>query len=635
MTEYFPGNTSPAKCLIVVLHGYQSRKQGRLERLIAAIREDLPSADVIAPELETARLLSMKPAAAIAGDVIDKIDGLWRDHGGYDEVILVGHSTGGALARKVMLGAWGPASRVPFESTGGFDRFRERRDWAVKISRLVMIAGISSGWRTSGRQRWKEWLSLNFFGLFGHLMPIAKPTVFDFRQGAPFIANTRLQMVDHLREQAAGRRPRNMITIQMLGSSDGIVAPNESLDFNSNNALDQQLFILEVPLSDHVSILDVSLNDAKKTANARRRDLLRAALVGEVNGSGNRGSSAPSLLSVARDWHELDDHMPRGADSSVENVVFVIHGIRDDGHWTKKIAARVKDASGNPHTWRSVTPSYGYFAMLPFVLPWIRRQKVEWLMHEYCEAAAQYPNATFHYVGHSNGTYLGAAAMRDYAGCYFKHIAFAGSVVHPTYDWKSRSKDSGVEAVMNYVATRDWVVAMAPNAVRHLRGLFDLGGAGHLGFGPDAPNFVRNLHYIKGGHSAAIAEERWDEIARFIVNRSVPLTDTSQTGPFQSKQALAIQSFAKASPIVAIVLLAFILGIFVEMTAAASGYPGPKWVASVMSPFASIPGVGWITNQFGQLVSQLSDVWHQLSQPIKLVGLVGYAGLLRFIATRF
>ena len=635
MTEFFPATNSPATRLVVILHGYRSRKFGRLERLIAAIHYDLDAADVLAPELETARLLSTKPAAAIAGDVIDKIDERWRNHGGYEEIILVGHSTGGALARKVMLGAWGPGSGVPFESTGNFDRFTEMREWAAKISRLVLIAGISSGWRTSGRQRWKEWLWLNFFGLLGHLMPI-KPTVFDFRRGAPFIANTRLQMVDHLREQSAGRRPRGMITIQMLGSSDGIVAPNESLDFNSYNALDQQLFILEVPLSDHVSILDVSIDDPDNVANKNRRNLLRAALYGQVNGTGDSAKPAPPLLEVARDWHELDDHLPRGADPSVENVVFVIHGIRDDGHWTKKIAARVKDAATNAKkSWRSVTPSYGYFAMLPFVLPWIRRQKVEWLMHEYCEAAVQYPNATFHYVGHSNGTYLGAAAMRDYVGCHFKHVVFAGSVVHPAYDWAARAKDSGVKAVINYVATRDWVVAMAPNAVRHLHRLFDLGGAGHLGFGPQTPDFVKNLSYVKGGHGAAISEQRWDEIAEFIVTGAVPPAIPEPAGAFQSKQGSVIRNLAKASPFLAVVAIALVLGILVEMIAAAAGREGPAWFAGLTSPLSNVPGLRWFAEFLGQMSTYLSDCWSNFSQSIKLVGLVAYAGLLRFITTRF
>jgi hypothetical protein len=635
MTDFHPASASGARRLVVVLHGYQSAKHGRFERLVAAIREDMPDADVLAPRLETAHVLSTKPAAAIAGDMIEKIDHHWQQHGSYDEIIFVGHSTGGALARKVMLGAWGVGRRVPFESTGGFDRFTSQRVWAAKITRLVMIAGISSGWKASGRERWKEWLSLNFFGLLGHLMPRVKPTIFDFRRGAPFIANTRLQMVDHLREQAQGSRPRSMTTVQMLGSNDGIVAPNESLDFNASNALDDQLFIVEVPFSDHVSILDVSLTEKKNVAAAARRDMLRSALYGQVHGRGGGGAfPAQPLFDVARDWHELDDHMPRGADPGVENVVLVIHGIRDDGHWTKKIAARVKDAASNPHLWRSVTPSYGYFAMLPFVLPWIRRQKVEWLMHEYCEAVAQYPNATFHYVGHSNGTYLGAAAMRDYQGCHFQRVVFAGSVVHPGYDWAARAVDSGVIAVVNYVATRDWVVAMAPNALRHLRWLFDLGGAGHVGFGPQVPPFVNNLSYISGGHSAAIAEERWDEIAAFIVNGAIPPTKTIPNA-FQPRQRFDIRAFAKASPFFAACLIALILGVLVDMATAAAELPSPSWFAGLMSFVESVPGIGWIASELGRFTTSLSQWWSSCWQPVKLVGLVAYVGLLRFIVTRF
>ncbi len=618
--------------LVVVLHGYRSRKKGRLERLIAAIREDMPDAEILAPELETARLLATKPAAAIAGDIIDAIDQLWKGHGGFDEIILVGHSTGGALARKVMIGAWGAGKRVPFETTGGFDRYKDGRPWAEKITRLVLIAGVASGWIASGRQKWKEWLSLNFFGLLGHLMPI-KPTVFDFRRGAPFIANTRLQMVDHLREVSAGHRPNRMVTIQMLGSSDGIVAPNESLDFNSINALDRQLFILEVPLSDHVSILDVSTDTSADVANVRRRELLCAALYGAVDNA-NSGNVL-SLLDVARDWHELDDHMPRGADPWVTNVVFVIHGIRDDGHWTKKIAARVKMAAANPATWRSVTPSYGYFAMLPFVLPWLRRQKVEWLMHEYCEASAQYPNATFHYVGHSNGTYLGAAAMRDYEGCWFEHVVFVGSVVHPKYDWQERAKDSGVKAVINYVATRDWVVAMAPNALRHLRNIFDLGGAGHLGFASGNTALVHNLNFIKGGHGAGIAEERWDEIARFVVNGAVPSMASTSDSAFQSNQISGIRALANAAPFIVLIGIALVLGILLELGFAAFGYEGPAWFAGLMAPLLDLPVIGGLATWLAQVTGQLSNGWSSLSQATKVTGLIVYAAFLRFIVTRF
>ena len=110
-------------------------------------------------------------------------------------------------------------------------------------------------------------------------------------------------------------------------------------------------------------------------------------------------------------------------------------------------------------------------------------------MDQYTEARVRYPNAKFSYVGHSNGTYLVARALRDYAAAKFARIVFAGSVVRCDYDWEKYSKaadgeicrHSRVEKVLNYVATSDWVVAMFPKAMQLYRPI-DLGGAGHDGF---------------------------------------------------------------------------------------------------------------------------------------------------------
>ncbi len=64
-----------------------------------------------------------------------------------------------------------------------------------------------------------------------------------------------------------------------------------------------------------------------------------------------------------------------------------------------------------------------------------RRSKVEWLMDQYTENLALYPNADFSFVGHSNGTYLLAKALLEYPACKFKNVVFAGSVVNKNYDW--------------------------------------------------------------------------------------------------------------------------------------------------------------------------------------------------------
>jgi pimeloyl-ACP methyl ester carboxylesterase len=206
--------------------------------------------------------------------------------------------------------------------------------------------------------------------------------------------------------------------------------------------------------------------------------------------------------------------------TEIKDVVFVIHGIRDVGHWTQKIARAVikrNNKSKKGVAMKSETSSYGFFPMLPFILPWKRRQKVEWFMDQYAQALAEYPEADISFVGHSNGTYLLARALQDYPFCKFKNVVLAGSVVRSDYDWAKVKSRGQVTNVLNFVATFDWVVAFFPKAIEMFK-IQDLGSAGHDGF--DAP--INQIKYVKGKHSAALDEKHWDAIAEFVVTGEKP-----------------------------------------------------------------------------------------------------------------
>ena len=217
-----------------------------------------------------------------------------------------------------------------------------------------------------------------------------------------------------------------------------------------------------------------------------------------------------------------------------------------------------------------MTASYGYLAMLPFVWVGVRRAKTAWLMDEYVECRALYPKADFHYVGHSNGTYLGARALRDYPAARFKRVVFAGSVVRPDYDWETlvRAPRRQVAALLNYVATDDLVVAALPTGLRP----FDLGGAGILGFSqfgdaPCAPGAARvlpgnfgdspsyQLNYVRGGHSAGIKESQWDDIAAFVAHGRKPIANDPD---YCGEQPRRMRTIARISA-VAFVPLAILL----------------------------------------------------------------------------
>jgi pimeloyl-ACP methyl ester carboxylesterase len=188
---------------------------------------------------------------------------------------------------------------------------------------------------------------------------------------------------------------------------------------------DRDFFLIEMPETDHEASIVLS---GSPQAEARRAKL-RDALIEDRSG----------LARVAIDPGLLADEVAL-VDETVRDTVFVIHGIRDDGFWTHRIAERIRQAGPRAGAlgeaaFRAWTPTYGYFPILPFLLPWVRRQKVEWFVDQYVSALAQYPNTEFHDVGHSNGTYLAARSLSEYPAPRFKNVLFAGSVVRSDFPW--------------------------------------------------------------------------------------------------------------------------------------------------------------------------------------------------------
>ena len=126
-----------------------------------------------------------------------------------------------------------------------------------------------------------------------------------------------------------------------------------------------------------------------------------------------RSRSKDVMQLVPTDTYAVGDLSPQSGNTTpVADVVFVVHGIRDKGYWTRKIA-RVVVRKGRQMSRRVVAlaPTYGYFAMLPFLFPWTRRAKVEWLLDLYVTVKCWHPGADVSFIGHSNGTYILAGAV--------------------------------------------------------------------------------------------------------------------------------------------------------------------------------------------------------------------------------
>jgi hypothetical protein len=503
------GGGTQGRRLVVILHGWcgSPKKMGDVRAaVVERLTEDAAGLDLFIPALPHAAVLSMVAPSRITADLVDSMARICADPTTYRDIILVGHSTGAVLARRLFLAGAGADALVTSEAElAGLPS----QTWAGKVSRIISLAGLNRGWVRSGRLDWAEGFVMAAMALLGHmLLGSWMPTVFHLRRGAPFIVTTRLQWMAMRRDP----NRRTPIVVQLLGTKDNLVAPDDAIDFAVDGEENGGYFYIELPRTDHgqAKVFTATKKDPDGSLGRERRRRFQEALAEDADG----------LARIAVDPRFLTDTLPPQPDPSVADVVFVIHGIRDDGYWTRRIAQRIRETPGGA-AFRCLTPTYGYFAMLPFVAWWIRTEKVEWLMDQYVGAMSAFPNARFHYVGHSNGTYLLARGLRDYPGVRFNRVLFAGSVVRRNYNWRDILKAGQVSVVANMIATADWVVALFPTGLEPWP-VFDLGGAGFGGFRSPEGDDVHQLRYVVGDHSAALTETQWPVIAGFIINGTPP-----------------------------------------------------------------------------------------------------------------
>lgn len=508
-----------ADTLIVFFHAFTLDHES-LKPLRDVLRDKtkLATSDILPLKLPFGMFSTALPADVVAG-ALKEIDDAWERKSEtrkpYQRVILVGHSMGALYARKVYAAACGARAAAPFEpelaarlEALGAPSLDKQRPWADKVDRLVLLAGMNRGWSISHHMSLTNAAAMTVGTWVGKAMGVfgQPPIVFSARSGAPFITQLRLQWLamrkdlpERPNKDAGGTAVRCLkkpalgeaCVIQLLGTVDDMVPPDDNVDLITGN----DFIYLDVSRSGHKNVIEMAAGD--KDAEPRAETFRTAMLEYDFSSIAQRPVGK----------------IPQ-PNKQIKDVVFVIHGIRDEGYWTQKIARRIanKARNGDVPVLATETSSYGYFPMLSFLQPGARQEKVEWLMDKYTEAKAEYPDAAFSFVGHSNGTYLLAKALDDYPAVKFKHVVFAGSVVHKKYDW-SKSGTARVDRVLNFRASTDWVVAWLPNALQEV-GIQDVGSAGHDGF---EHQFPRNTLYVDGFHDAALKEDWWDTIATFIL----------------------------------------------------------------------------------------------------------------------
>jgi len=499
-----------ASRLVVLIHAYMLSARS-LNAVVKTVRSapGFEHADILRPDLPMGMFSSgsLNPLARAVLGMIDE----QLERRAYKEIYLVGHSVGGLLARKVYVVAFGQTADAPFEPEFATEK---RRRWAVDVQRIVLLAGMNRGWRITHHLSITKAIGMTIGVLLGRILEMVtgkKLLIFQIRRGAPFLTQLRLQWIAMTNSQKKDPQLGNAVTVQLLGSVDDVVSPEDNIDLVAGS----EFIYLDVGYSTHANVIEMA---DPQDGPGRSETFIKAL-------------TSPSE-ELKKETVQVADFRECPSDESIKEAIFVVHGIRDPGYWTQKIARRVAKLAGKDRPFAMVTSSYGYFPMAPFLVASSRRKKVEWLMDQYAEAKARYPNAKFSCVAHSNGTYLIAKALELYPACRFRRIVFAGSVLRQSFKWRpffEPKNDPRVLAVTNYVATGDWVVAFFPKFFQFLHWQ-DLGSAGHDGFDDDPDGAVYDQRYVQGGHSAALDERNWDAIARFIVTGERPVVPEKLRG---------------------------------------------------------------------------------------------------------
>lgn len=426
----------------------------------------------------------------------------------YSNIVLFGYSLGGLLIRKAYI--WGHGLESDREVQ------HDRHPWVDRVDRFISLAAPNRGWPSHKptNLRIDQYAVAYVAGLLARLTGTGR-VVLETLQGSPFVANMRVQWIDLFRSQTAAP-----LLVHLVGGKDELVDRDDNID-------------LEAGRPDRVII---------KTLDGLNHREIATSLYADRDGRRERTPSADAIvLALTKKRDEFPDYWPDKirtlhTDQNVTQLIFVMHGIRDESNWPGDIKRAIEKKIGERSaTVKVIPPQYRRFTMLPFLLYWDRQENVRWFMDQYTQAKAMYPNINHvDFVGHSNGTYILASALQTYSVLKVRNVFFAGSVVPMQYNWKKPVDEGRVTGkIWNVCADFDWVVAIFPQIFQQISdwleishsaaGLLDIGSAGFRGFRVEAgtENFLRNLKYISGSHGAAFDSanvKRLDAIVEFVTS---------------------------------------------------------------------------------------------------------------------
>lgn len=417
----------------------------------------------------------------------------------YPRIILVGHSAGGMIVRDAYLLA-----------AGAYPDYPQKHGWWEKVESVLLFASINRGFRPYATASWAlglalmklvslQWLLLkppSWFSL-GWLMELEK--------GSFFVTDLRLSWMRHFHERGDEHRP---FVVQFLGDIDGVVAREDVRDTEAF----ANSYTLTIAGADHSNLFDP------------------AAPPG--------AAGFTQILAVFQNPDPLA-HDPSQAEeaeaSGPGRVVFVLHGIRDgNAGWVTDLAEAIEqrckaDQDGSPPAAGASCAvaqrepavlvdrsTYGWFSAIKFALPWIRRRNLSWFLDRYSYHVARNPDVRFHFIGHSNGTYILGTSLLEVSSLMFDRVYLAGSVLPREFPWQ-RMLARQVCTVANQCSSEDWPVGGLCRGL-HLIGFRDVGTGGVDGF-DELENSLPQAQtlWFKGDHGKPLQRPNQPKIVEYLL----------------------------------------------------------------------------------------------------------------------
>lgn len=459
----------------------------------------------------------------------------------YSEIVVVGHSIGGLIARRTFLLLLGNDEVCP-----------------VPVTKIVLIGTPNRG------------STLTQYNLFErgwmHLMEVVDQMrlIRDAVRGSKFITNLRLDWVREFRgrEDAGIDSARLPHIVQLTCQKDFRVNKKDSLDVTQFGNAEY----VEIANESHESVIQVTDRSEEKY------QVIKSAILSPRPPQGNSGY--------------------RGTiDSQITKIIILLHGIRTNAAWTREAAAVLK-RDGVDGSERAdiivLAPNYGYFSIAKFLWPISRNARVFWFRDEYSEAFVEHPWASFSFVGHSNGTYILANSLSEFNAIRFDRVYFAGSVVPRGFEWSRYFATEQVKYLRNDCAAIDLPVGILCNALHHL-GVKKLGVGGFTGFDETSERIFQN-RYLKvsppDGHSDALNAANFETVKRFILDSNPRLSFAPATTLIDRPPGLMNHLFLHSRFYFLFALALITLG------------GGCLWVTYPLACVAYIIGVLWLLWRF-------------------------------------